>query len=112
MIFWKFNVGDKLILNPENPKKDMESEYYVVDRYVDGVKEGLALSYPNACKMYVLYGVRHNTCQAVDEWDIMDKLLKNNGEVKRDALGVPKWAKPSSAYREALDEAFGREEMS
>lgn len=48
MIFWKFNVGDKLILNPENPKKDMESEYYVVDRYVDGVKEGMALTFPNA----------------------------------------------------------------
>ena len=110
MVFWKFNVGDKLILNPENPKKDMESEYYVVDRYVDGVKEEMVLAFPNVCKMYVLYGVRNNTYQAVDEWSIMDKLSENNGEVKRDALDVPKWTNPSSAYKEALDEAFGRKE--
>ena len=108
MVFWKFNIGDKLMFK----ERDMEFEYYVVDRYVDGVKEGMVLSFLEICKMYVLYSVRNNTCQAVDEWDIMDKLTKNNGEVKRDALGVAKWSKPSSAYKEALDEEFGRNERS
>lgn len=104
MIFWEFNVGDKLVLNPEEPenpeesKEDMEREYYVVDRYIEGVEEGIALDYPNVRMMYVLLGASSHTLQAVDKYDVMNKLSENNGEVKRHELGIPKWTKVSVAW--------------
>lgn len=108
MIFWKFNVGDKLILNPEKPKKNMEREYYVIDRYIEGVEEGIAAVRRNVRIMYVLFGASSHTFQAVDEYDVMDELDKNNGEVKRNELEIAKWTETSVAYKEALEEIFGR----
>lgn len=108
MIFWKFNVGDKLILNPEESKKNMEREYYVVDRYIEGVEEGIAAVRRNVRIMYVLFGASSHTFQAIAEYDIMDVLDKNNGEVKRNELEIAKWTKTSAAYEEALDEILGR----
>lgn len=108
MIFWEFNIGDKLVLNPEESKKDMEREYYVVDRYIEGVEEGIAVTRHNVRIMYVLFGASSHTFQAIAEYDVMDVLDKNNGEVKRHELGIPKWTKTSAAYKEAFDEIFGR----
>lgn len=107
MIFWKFNVGDKLILNPEKPKKDTELKYYVVDRYIDGVEEGIVLNFPNVRKMYVLFGAHSHTLQSVDQYDVMDMLNKNNGKVKRNELEIAKWTRTQAAYKKALDEALG-----
>lgn len=98
MIFWEFNVGDKLVLNPEESKKDMEREYYVVDRYIEGVEEGVALNFPNVRTMYVLFGAHSHTLQAIDQYDAINKLSENNGEVKRHELEIAKWTRVPVAW--------------
>lgn len=91
MEFWGYNVGDKLIFNPDKCEDDTEREYYVVDRFVDGAVEGFVSSYPNARRMYTVWGVRHHGLQTIEEADLTGRLMQDNGDIERDVLGTAKW---------------------
>lgn len=91
MEFWEYNIGDKLIFNPDKCEDDTEREYYVVDRFVDGAVEGFVSCYPKARKVYTVWGVRHHGLQIIEEADLTVRLMQDNGEIERDALETAKW---------------------
>ena len=92
MEFWEYNVGDKLIFNPDKCEDDTEREYYVVDRFIDGAEEGIVSNYPRARRMYTLWGARHYGLQTIEEANLTVGLLQDNGEVERDMLETAKCA--------------------
>lgn len=91
MEFWEYNIGDKLIFNPDKCEDDTEREYYVVDRFIAGAVEGFVSDYPSARKVYTVYGARHHGLQIIEEADLTARLTQDNGEIERDALETAKW---------------------
>lgn len=82
MKFWKYNIGDKIILDYCN--RDGEKlKYIVVDRYVDGLVDSIAVTSNDTRKMYVLYG---DYTPHLREEKMVDKLIKDyNGVIYRES---------------------------
>lgn len=108
MKFWKYNIGDKIVL--DYCKRDGEKlKYIIVDRYVDGLVDSIAVTSNDTRKMYVLYG-DYTPCLRDEK--MVDKLIKDyNGVIYREsssknaAVNEPPMEYNSSpSYYQGVDE--------